>query len=197
MANFPDATLESPRAGQLRNMLGMPSSGAEITSLKHILEMYVDTVSEGTSPDEWLVKLVRAMMLTEGVGRYVSKLLPFRKTDHCNICSLLCSECFADQSYPVELLIFLEMLGQHWEKFAFFLGFTVEEVDEIQSSESCIGCFQRVWRMPDLKRHNNDEILHLTLKKADIRLGIATCTSFGYLCGLPKLYFIHRKICFT
>ncbi|CAI8013707.1 U-box domain-containing protein 33, partial [Geodia barretti] len=96
--------------------------------------------------------------------------LPFRKTDYCSIIPPI-NDSFSDKSYPVELLIFLERLHHHWEKFAFFLGFTVDEVDAIQGSESCIGCFQRVWRMPDLKRHHNEEILYLTLQKADIRLG--------------------------
>ena len=129
------------------------------------------TVPESTNPDEWLVCLVKSMMLTEGVGRYVSKLLPFRKTDYCSIIPRI-NHCYPDKSYPVELLIFLERLHHHWEKFAFFLGFTVDEVDAIQSCESCIGCFQRVWRMPDLKRRHNEEILYLTLQKADIRLGM-------------------------
>ena len=81
VANIPDTTLESPRAAQLRHQLGLPSSGTEVTSLRRILEMYMATAPESPKPGDWLIPLVRGMMLTEGVGRYVAKLLPFREAD--------------------------------------------------------------------------------------------------------------------
>ena len=69
----------------------------------------------------------------------------------------------------MEVLLFLENNQQHWETFALYLGFTAEEVADIQSISEAhedIKYFQRVWRMPDLKKKQNEEILHLTLQQA-------------------------------
>ena len=71
--------LQSPTASQLRRKLNLPSRGVEITNLKSILMEYQAKVAVGPKPDDWLVPLVKAMMLTQGVGRHVTKLLPFRK----------------------------------------------------------------------------------------------------------------------
>ena len=70
--------LQSPAAFKLRDQLDLPH-GTEVTSLKAILEEYKSKVNVGPNPDTWLVAVVQAMMLTQGVGRYVTYLLPFRK----------------------------------------------------------------------------------------------------------------------
>lgn len=174
VANLPDVILDSPRALQLRQQLKIPFSGTEITSLKLLLEMYLATVPDSTKPKEWLIPLVQGMMLTEGVGRYVSKLLPFRKTNiYCYYCFIImCAlTIFTDKSYPIELLRELKKLEEdQLEKFALFLGFTEEEVDTLQSNGICEN-FPRVWRMPDLKRCHNEQILQRTLQKV-YKLGI-------------------------
>jgi hypothetical protein len=88
---LPDVNLQSPAAFKLRDQLDLPH-GTEVTSLKAILEEYKSKVNVGPNPDAWLVPLVQAMMLTKGVGRYVTKLLPFHL------------------SYPAEI----DLLRQAW-----------------------------------------------------------------------------------
>jgi hypothetical protein len=152
-ARFPPVILPSSSASQLRRNLRLPSRNEEITNLKSILDEYSCT------PDlqPLLCVLVTAMMKTQGVGRYVSNLLPFH------------------QSYPLEVLVFLEKLGKHWEEFALFLGFTREDVGTLRElsrhdTRQEIKNFSKVWRMPDFKKRINDEILYGALQMANIRL---------------------------
>ena len=89
---------------------------------------------------------------------------------------IIIPHCYSDQSYPVEVLVFLEKLGKRWEEFALFLGFTGEEISILQhashgNKEQEIRNFSKVWRMPDLTKRVNDEILHRVLEKANIDPG--------------------------
>ena len=82
-----------------------------------------------------------------------------------------------DQSYPVEVFLFLNKLGKHWVEFAQFLGFSVDEVETLQSlschgTEDEIRNFSKVWQMPDLKSRNNDKVLYRVLQVANITLGM-------------------------
>ena len=74
-ARFPPVILPSSSASQLRRNLRLPSRNEEITNLKSILDEY----SRIPDLQPSLRVLVTAMMKTQGVGRYVSNLLPFRK----------------------------------------------------------------------------------------------------------------------
>ena len=81
----------------------------------------------------------------------------------------------------MELLIFLEgQLGEKWENFAWFLGFTRDETDDIKSdsygnAKQEIQNFLKVWRMPDLQQKFNDDILYRVCQKAGIKLGTCIC----------------------
>ena len=76
----PQVDLPSPTAGQLRRNLN-PHLGhctEEITNLRKILEEF-QTGDMGLKSESPLGDVVMAMMKTCGVGRHVSKLLPFCK----------------------------------------------------------------------------------------------------------------------
>ena len=64
--------LPSYAACHLRRNLNLHGTAEEITDLQSILVEYTESECS-------LCGLVKAMMITEGVGRHVSKLLPFRK----------------------------------------------------------------------------------------------------------------------
>ena len=81
-----------------------------------------------------------------------------------------------DRSYPVEVLIFLEQLGEKWEDFALFLGFTGQDLRELKDRSGGntmqeIRHFSKVWRMPDMKQEQNNNILHRVLNTARISFG--------------------------
>ena len=80
-----------------------------------------------------------------------------------------------DLSYPAEILIFLDKLGEKWEEFAHFLGFTNDEVYDLKyhsfgNTNQEIKNFSKIWRMPEMKR-KNDDILHRVRIAANINLG--------------------------
>ena len=82
-----------------------------------------------------------------------------------------------DQSYPLEMLQFLKKLGEHWDKFAKFIGYTEEEVKTLKCSaatttEKQIRNFTRVWRMPDLTYGKNKEVIEMALHEAGIDTGV-------------------------
>lgn len=92
-------------------------------------------------------------------------------------CIVIYSIFTTDLSYPVEVFLFLNKLGRHWVEFAQFLGFSVDEVETLQSlschvTEDEIRNFSKVWRMPDLKSRKNEEILYHVLQVANITLGM-------------------------
>jgi hypothetical protein len=145
--------------------LEVPLSVSTATNLLQHLKIDQHSITEGTTnlkslleeccrQQKSLFDVVRAMMVTPGVGRHVSRLLPFY------------------QSYPLEMLRFLRKLGKHWEKFAKFIGFTEDEVKRLKSSAPTvkrqIRNFSKVWRMPDLTSEKNKEVLELTLHEAGI-----------------------------
>ena len=77
VAKFEDVVdLNREASLELRQNLNLLSSRSESTSLKGIL---VEYSTKCTDADVGLIDLVTAMMLTQGVGRYVTKLLPFCK----------------------------------------------------------------------------------------------------------------------
>ena len=78
IARIPNVELSRQAGVTLCEKLGLRHS-VETNHLQCILEKYRATV--GPTPDAWLAPLVAAMMLTKGVGRYVAKLLPFRKKE--------------------------------------------------------------------------------------------------------------------
>ena len=86
---------------------------------------------------------------------------------------------FLDKSYPIEVLHYLKMLtiDKSLRKFATFIGFTEEELDEIEShspdTQEQIKTFSKVWRMPDLTERKNNEVLCMVMRKAGINIG--TC----------------------
>ena len=89
---------------------------------------------------------------------------------------------FLDLSYPAEVLIFLDKLGEKWEGFACFIGFTNDEIDDVKyhsfgNTKQEIKHFSKIWRMPDMKKKNGD-ILHRVMNAAKINLGNFTrpCT---------------------
>lgn len=75
----------------------------------------------------------------------------------------------------MELLIFLDSLGEKWEDYALFLGFTNDEIYGLKrrsfgKTQQEIKNFSKVWRIPDMERAN-DDILHCVLEEANIDLG--------------------------
>ena len=102
--------------------------------------------------------------------------------------------------------MFLEKLGRHWEEFALFLGFTGEEVGILQrashgSTEQEIRNFSKVWRMPDLTKQINDDILHHVLEIANINPGAVHSLHRYYnvirtlICQLKYIYMCRSISC--
>ena len=72
----PHLSLKRSTASELRSNLKQQSPIEETADLHSILADYCDN-TESKYP---LFDLVSAMMLTEGIGRHVSRLVPFRKS---------------------------------------------------------------------------------------------------------------------
>ena len=75
IARVPHMSLKTSTALELRSNLKQQSHTEENADLHSILADYCDN----TDSKYPLFDLVSAMMLTEGIGRYVSRLVPFRK----------------------------------------------------------------------------------------------------------------------
>ena len=94
---------------------------------------------------------------------------------------------FLDKSYPIEVLRYLKKLtiDKSLRKFATFIGFNEEELDEIESHlpdiQEQIKIFSKVWRMPDLTEQKNEEMLCMVMHKAGINIG--TYIYNNYMCN--------------
>ena len=102
-----------------------------------------------------------------------------------------------DKSYPAELLIFLDRLGEKWEFFALFLGFTNGEVRDIRrrsfgKTQQEIKNFSKVWRMPDVEQET-EEILHRVLNAANIIIGKYYTHLYCIWCFVD--FMVYRSSC--
>jgi hypothetical protein len=88
-------------------------------------------------------------------------------------------------------LIFLDKLGEKWEEFAHFLGFTNDEVYDLKyhsfgNTNQEIKNFSKIWRMPEMKR-KNDDILHRVRIAANINLGVPAVESSPAATSLHQI----------
>ncbi len=146
LGNVPSVALPEEQACQLRHNLGLAESVGQ-GNLRDIVVEWHKPCHNPTSNN-----LVKALMTTPGLGRYVSGLVPY-----CELISAILSfvEMFLEFVLCVGLAncpkvhTYIGYLKEEWQLLAEYMGYTGEEVQEMQRSDATDKQFLRVWRMPN------------------------------------------------
>ncbi len=146
LEKVPSVALPEEQACQLRHSLGLAESLGK-GNLRDIVDEWHKHCHNPTSND-----LVRALMTTSGLGRYVSGLVPY-----CELISVILSfvEMFSEFVLCVGLAncpkvhTYIGNIKEDWQLLAEYMGYSQQEVQEIQSSDATDKQFLRVWRMPN------------------------------------------------
>lgn len=141
LEKVPSVTLCEQQCCELRKNLGLPFSPGE-GNLKELLEEWYRNTST-------LSDLVRALMITQGLGRYVSRLVPY--CELFNQSSETGSNIFsAGLSSLPDARMWVKNAGKNWKLLAEYMGYEWREIEEIGrvSTEGKGNQFLRVWGMP-------------------------------------------------
>ncbi len=146
LGKVPSVTLPEEQACQLRHSLGLAESVGQ-GNLRDIVDEWHKQCRNPTSKD-----VVRALIITPGLGRYVSGLVPY-----CELISviLLFFEMFSEFVLCVGLAncpkvhTYIGNLKEDWQLLAEYMGYSQQEVQEMQRSNATDKQFLRVWRMPN------------------------------------------------
>ncbi len=161
---MPSVTLSEQQVYQLRHSLGLAVSIGQ-GNLQAIVGEWQKQCRNPRSTD-----LVRALMTTPGLGRYVSGLVPYCELDwplsSVEVTSI-CLVCIGLANCP-KVRVFVGNLMERWQLLAEYMGYTRQEVQEMQRNDPTDGQFQvflRVWRMPNCDG-SEDAILDETMRCA-------------------------------
>ncbi len=148
LGNVPSVVLPEEQACQLRHSLGLVESVGD-GNLRDIVDEWHQQCRNPTSND-----LVRALIITPGLGRYVSGLVPY-----CELKTVILSflEMFSEFVLCVHVGLancpkvhtYIGNIKEDWQLLAEYMGYSQQEVQEIQSSDATDKQFLRVWRMPN------------------------------------------------
>ncbi len=148
LGKVPSVALPKEQACQLRHSLGLAESAGQ-GNLRDIVDEWHKQCRNPTSND-----LVRALMITPGLGRYVSGLVPY-----CELISVILSflEMFSEFVLCVHVGLancpkvhtYIGNLKEDWQLLAEYMGYSQQEVQKIQSSNATDKQVLRVWRMPN------------------------------------------------
>lgn len=141
-------------------MLARHKSGVHQTTVDDLCQKWH---AKNPAPGGRIEDLVSLILCTEGHGHLVSELFPTCKKCFSIISSVPLSKsvftvCVLSSlgfSNPPSVWNFFQSLGETWPEFAYFLGYTEEQVASIteqspHNPEFQIRCFLRAFQLPDI-----------------------------------------------
>lgn len=156
-------------------MLARHKSGVHQTAVNDLCQKWH---AENPAPGGRIEDLVSLILCTEGHGHLVSELFPTCKKCFSIISSVPLSKsvftvCVLSSlgfSNPPSVWHFFRRLGKTWPEFAYFLGYTEEQVASIterspHNPDRQIRCFLRAFQMPDIG-HKTEFVLMQTNETA-------------------------------
>ncbi len=166
LGNVPSVALPEEQACQLRHNLGLAESVGQGNLRDIVDEWHKQCHKQCLNPTS--SDLVKVLMTTSGLGRYVSGLVPY-----CELISVIFTflEMFSEFVLCVGLAncpkvhTYIGNLKEDWQLLAEYMGYSQQEVQEIQSSDATDKQFLKVWRMPNCDR-SEVAILDETMQSA-------------------------------